>query len=483
MTRKSRLLPKTLLSCVLLLVVVIGHGCATTQDREFKRRFVDAEREAKARRKAWASAKEQNTFSAYADYLAKYPGSDSAARAMSKMMGRLAITEEPLFRVEQQDGYTHCIVSSDGKRLAFEQYMRSQGQGLDYSNYTRKVRVVNDGVSGEWFDRVDMGAGFSPDSRHLAYVAVNGDESWIVVDGKRIFSGKNLGTPHYSSSGSKLVFTMTEPDSGGSGKGKNSFVVCGLNGEGEMHSLRGVVDIRSIGFSQNKDRLWYVAELEDSPSSQCVVVDGRVGKQYRSIIGGPLFYPDGQHFVYLAEYEAGKVLVVDEIEAWTSGEYWWHVEDGSFALAKDGVRWQEETTSTENVTREKGNFGPQYMGQLGSFSPRPPSDAFQNPSNYRVYETRPEEVEEARAVKIDLSTAIQKLDPYRSASWDPAEEADFVTNAGFNLALRGICVQIEKQTIYEYDELACGKRIDSSDSFSFICRKNRDVHRVRVQAR
>ena len=128
-----------------------------------------------------------------------------------------------------------------------------------------KVFVVVDGVEGKEYDGIVTGGGprFSPDSQHVAYVAGRGEKRFVVVDG---VEGKEYD-----------------------GTGENTLI-----------------------FSPDSQRVAYEAVRG---GKHFVVVDGEEGQEYDGIVGGaPRFSPDSQHVAYVA-VRGGKVfVVVDGVE-------------------------------------------------------------------------------------------------------------------------------------------------------------------------
>ena len=126
---------------------------------------------------------------------------------------------------------------------------------------------------------------FSPDGKHFAYVASQGDQAFVVVDGKE--------GPRF-----KTILNMDST----------------------------AVDTDLILFSPRCDRHAYIANTADE--KKVVVVDGKASPVYDSVSPRPMFYADGEHFVYVATSAQGKAFVVtdgqagpqfDSVTAWSSG--------------------------------------------------------------------------------------------------------------------------------------------------------------------
>ena len=182
--------------------------------------------------------------------------------------------------------------------------------------------AVVDGKEGAKYDSVgDASFVFTPDSRHLAYVAcvdrMFSKYCCVVVDG---VEGKHYpaigeGSPLYSPDGKHLAFIARV------GK-KWCVVLDGKEGKGYDE-----IKARSLVFSPDSRHLAYIAGIPAKNVEQVdekfrdktgdrsfVVLDEKEGRQYSGIVSGsPVFSPDGNHLAYVGR--SGRYfLVEDEVE-------------------------------------------------------------------------------------------------------------------------------------------------------------------------
>jgi hypothetical protein len=94
------------------------------------------------------------------------------------------------------------IISPDGKRLAV------------IANRKDKMMIVCDGVEGPAYEYISYRTAFSHDSRHFAYVGVNGKESAAVyslmVNDKKVASGNYIGIVGFTPDNRRLVWVSGE---------------------------------------------------------------------------------------------------------------------------------------------------------------------------------------------------------------------------------------------------------------------------------
>ena len=176
------------------------------------------------------------------------------------------------------DSTWFVVVGADEKR----KYDRVGKDSLVFSPDSRHVAylaeadgrwfVVADGEEGRRYDRIEKGSlTFSPDSQHVAYVAEAASKQFVVVDANekkkydRIGKGSLVFSPD-----SKRVAYVAEAAS-------KQFVV--VDGKEEEHYDR--IEKGSLVFSPDSQHLAYVAE---AGSKWFVVADGKEGKHYNGIV-------------------------------------------------------------------------------------------------------------------------------------------------------------------------------------------------------
>jgi Tol biopolymer transport system component len=213
------------------------------------------------------------------------------------------------------------IFSPDSQRLAY-----LAGEGAEQM-------VVVDGVEGppyegigphavcilEGDDRVCSEILFSPDSQHVAYVALDKGSVFTVIDEQPAESYFSIVGLTYSPDGEKLAFVA-----GGFG----DRVVVGGEEQPEYENILA----SSLVFSPDGQRLAYVAEEVDQ---LFVVVDGIEGERYDGVdISSITFSPDSQRFAYFAAGNDGQFAVIDG----EAGEAHGAVTHGSLQFSPDSNR-------------------------------------------------------------------------------------------------------------------------------------------------
>lgn len=154
----------------------------------------------------------------------------------------------------------------------------------------------------------------SPNGRRIAYVAKAGQKYFVVVDGKEEKQydgiGKGIfapvtkafywGTPIFSPDSQRLAYVARE--------GEKSFVVV----DGKEQKPYDDINALSLTFSADSQRLAYVVGVGEkrSDDKQTVVIDGKEEKPY-DWIGGLLFSPDSRRVAYWAGVGGRSLVVVD----------------------------------------------------------------------------------------------------------------------------------------------------------------------------
>lgn len=177
-----------------------------------------------------------------------------------------------------------------------------------------------DGQPGEKYDQIStVPPVLSADGKRMAYAARKGAQWFMVVDGKEY--GPYTGFPTFqhgqSSNNQPVEFQMTphwpivfSPDSKHVAfialKGNQSVAV----EDGKEITSQGLIDgVTSLFFSKQGDHL--VCVLRDTPATASIVLDGVIGPKYGGV-ARPQFSDDGHHLLYVATKTPGKyTLVVD----------------------------------------------------------------------------------------------------------------------------------------------------------------------------
>jgi Tol biopolymer transport system component len=295
--------------------------------------------------------------------------------------------------------YEIDAVSPDGKHVAYS---------VATSDY--KGFVVRDNIPGKTYDDA-FDLTFSPDSQRLSYIAEDGDNYMVVVDG---IEGKSYPALVPSNSTepitcpiSSLVFSPNSRDiayavqigdkclvvkDGVKGKaydgipsyiqnpipcivfspdskqmaypaetGSQEFVV--INGkEGKSYDHIGI-----ITFSPNGKHVAYTAE---SNKQWFVVLDGKGGKHYPQLCSDPIFSPDSQHLAYAAGTSDSQLVVVDGKE----GTYYTQISDVVYSPDSNRLAYVASTANNTFVVLDGGegkyydNISPDDISEI-IFSP------------------------------------------------------------------------------------------------------------------
>ncbi len=182
------------------------------------------------------------------------------------------------------------IFSPNGKHLAYGAY--------DGNNWF----VVMDGIEGKKYgDFIEHSIVFSPDSQKIAYVANEIGKWFVVVDGNEESKYDRIGIPLLFSPDSKRIAYFAA-------EGVKGFVV--VDGKEEKR----YEPIGNLTFSPDSKRVAYGAKK--GKESQ-VVVDGKEGKKYDSIVtvnGGKIIFDSPDNLHYIALKDNSVYLVQERIE-------------------------------------------------------------------------------------------------------------------------------------------------------------------------
>jgi roadblock/LC7 domain-containing protein len=156
-----------------------------------------------------------------------------------------------------------------------------------------------DGIEGKYYDDI-QGLIFSPDNKHVAYVANIEGKEVLLVDGKKQGSYDYIGSNIvkdlrvlYSPDGRSMAY-------GAQIKDMWTVVVNGKQGK-SYDAIGGLI------FSPDGAQVAYAAKTDDKWTA---VANGKEGKSYDAI-SRLLFSPDGKRLAYLADAGEKKIVVVD----------------------------------------------------------------------------------------------------------------------------------------------------------------------------
>jgi len=158
--------------------------------------------------------------------------------------------------------------------------------------------VVQDGIEGKKYDEIEiynLDLYFSADGGHLAYVAKEGGNWYVVLDEKESIP--------FSSSSVDITFS---PDS-------QHFVYAAFTDDEKVlfidgEQMNNYDDSFSPIFSPDSQHFAYEASLDDETF---VVVDGIEGPKHDGYIYGFTFSPDGERYAYQVGTDDEYLLVID----------------------------------------------------------------------------------------------------------------------------------------------------------------------------
>ena len=213
------------------------------------------------------------------------------------------------------------IFSPNSQRVAYlavagtEQMVVVDGiEGSPYEGIGRHAVCTLEGD-----DQVCSEILFSPDSQHVAFVALDNGAVFTVVDDLPAETYFSIVGLTYRPDGAKLAFVA-----GGFG----DRVVVGSEEQPEYENILA----SSIVFSPDGQRLAYVAEEADQ---QFVIVDGIEGERYDQVeTTSIVFSPDSRRLAYLAVKERGPFAVIDG----AAGETYDRIMPGSLQFSLDSGR-------------------------------------------------------------------------------------------------------------------------------------------------
>jgi len=210
-------------------------------------------------------------------------------------------------KIAEGNDLSNVAISPDAKRFAYIE----QNKG--------KATVICDGKVVGSFDHVgDTGARrdsrvqlhFSPDSLHLAFAAILGGHSVVVLDGETRPAGDGddyrFSRINFSPDGRHFAFTMLGKD-GAENTPNSLWVVDGSKGK----SYRTVGPLK---FSSDS-RHWLYAAQDQATELWTIVRDGKEQSWFASVTD-PIFSDDAVHYAFGAVQVSsaidGGVLVFDE---------------------------------------------------------------------------------------------------------------------------------------------------------------------------
>ena len=172
------------------------------------------------------------------------------------------------------------------------------------SRAIQKECVAVDGRRGEEFDRVGMPA-LSRDGKRVAYRAHQGERSFVVVGLRRGPEVELMTDPAISADG-RVVAYAARLD------GRWRILVDGreIAVEAQPSHVFLSDDGRSVG--------WQAGTGSDGAAKVRVVVNGIAGAPF-TLVGRPVFSPDGRRVAYAADDGTKQYIVIDDAKVEVSG--------------------------------------------------------------------------------------------------------------------------------------------------------------------
>ena len=202
---------------------------------------------------------------------------------------KLSAIEIKAARLVEGAAPASLAVSPDRKRIA---YFRATGDG-------EKCSMIVDDIEGARYDALDRPL-FSPDSRHVAYVASRKGRKFSVVDGVEGKEYEAVAGITFSPDSKQTAYIAVQDD--------ERFVV--LDGVEQPVRFDAVHASGPI-FSPDSQRLGYAARRG---VKWFAVVDGKEGKEYDGA-GAFVFGPDSKHWAHFAERGENALIVLDGAES------------------------------------------------------------------------------------------------------------------------------------------------------------------------
>jgi Tol biopolymer transport system component len=215
---------------------------------------------------------------------------------------------------DKYDRITDFAFSPDGRHLVYAAQTifttsnvvlaPSTGTWVDVGTNQVKWVAVLDGKIGAGYDGIGSfpanagGPIFSPDGKHMAYCAEQGEKELVVLDDKPGANFDQINDPPIFSLDSRHLAYLAK-------RGKTWLAVVDSQPGAEYDA----VGYQSLVFSPDGNHVAYIA---NKGAKSLVVLDGQVGAEYDAIAEGPpVFSPDSKHLAYAARTGKTWQVVMD----------------------------------------------------------------------------------------------------------------------------------------------------------------------------
>jgi hypothetical protein len=289
------------------------------------------------------------------------------------------------------------LFSPDGKRYAC---VEKSGDGF---------RLASEGAEPTGtYERVSFPA-FAPDGSGLAFVALKGGQTFVVVRGKSFGPYADAGDLLFSPDGKRFVFKarVLTPEGARGGDGRDAVAVL----DGAPGPAFDAVDY--LMFSPDGKRFSHGLRYN---RGQGIRIDGRALGPYKRVYP-PVFSPGGASLAFLADRESAGVVVVVGTR-----------EDGPFDAVFDhtlrfdaaGTRLSFVARSGDLLVRRSVPAGPVPSGPAPGAPRLAPGDAFDV-----EIEIAAESVETVQGEEVPSQEDVRFRYRVRVAPWDAGEGSGF----------------------------------------------------------
>jgi Tol biopolymer transport system component len=204
----------------------------------------------------------------------------------------------------------YSVCETMGSKDGWEEDPKTPGKRIYVTKRWGKMCVIVDGKEGEKYDIVKY-VTFSPDSKHIAYVAGRDGKEFIVVDDKEEKQQyDSVRWPEFSPDSKRLAYSASvEREKEPLGTTFEKFVV--VDGKEGEHYGGEDVWVRPVVFSPDSKRVAY--SIRALFEKEFIVVDGVPEKVYEDVGECPAFSPDSKHIAYSAtdRYSYKKLIILD----------------------------------------------------------------------------------------------------------------------------------------------------------------------------
>jgi Tol biopolymer transport system component len=218
------------------------------------------------------------------------------------------------------------ITSPDGAHIAYTANLDERGE--------KRALIVDGRVAGYLGERLQ----YTADSNHLICVSRTPKGQAVLIDGKPLFSGRQIIAVYVPPVGNRLAFALTHFNKDGTAA-EGSFLL--VDGKPVEASLTPERSISNFLFSPDGKR--YAAVCGEA-SHRFVVIDGKKGQEYFDIdknaaglTQGMAFTPDSSRVVYTARATTGQFVVVNEDESDALVNAWYQYSADGKRLAYGGM--------------------------------------------------------------------------------------------------------------------------------------------------